>query len=1133
MVSIVTPVFVLNVHAGYERIFVLFIWHYHQPWYYSIGEDYFILPWVRMHSVGNYLKMAYILSKYLDIKVAFTFSGSLVEQIVDYVENGKMDLREIISWRIVNGSAAKDDIFNMLRIPGGFFDINWGRVIERSPRYKELRNLVQKLYSECQVKAKTSEEYSNCVVDGFTQGDLQGQNVVDLAVMFNLLWIDPEVARDLYPEIYMLMEEAYREVRPNFTRRDLAKVLSVHRDIMSRLLTAYRDLVLRNQAEIIPVPYSHPIAPLLVDAGLTEDLEVHVMKGIELVRKYLGIESIGIWPAEQAVNEDTLHVFRKAGVLWTVTDSTLLAKAGLRVSVENLGVPWYISFAEGRIYVFFRDTELSNLISFQYSSWDPDQAVNDLISRILRYRDEAKGPRAIVIALDGENPWENYLEFGDIFLNKLYSRLTELQKQGFLETITPREFIEKFSSEAKELPAKQYQYLDLIDKDISNFPKNSYGDAYTELPMKTVTAKIPEGSWSSGELATWIGHRQENVAWMWMVKAREDIMKKLGVAGFVDLYARYREIALYLLKAQASDWWWWYGGDGGGSPATFDPLFKAYLRRAYELSGLEPPHYLYVVAYPDGSPIGTINSIPPSLADRVPSVDGLIEDLWRKLVDEGKALQFVVGYSIPKAYAIINTTTILFAFNVSMKDIEDLTIAIYFATPNIDMSPYSPRYNVYPRYSKVDLGIHLAKEVAIYLGKREVSVSLADGRGGWDYAKSLGKLAVAQQQTSYVVELAFEIDEIGLARNCLVFFVVVVYKNSILIEWSSRLGLAHQLFIPTQPVEVVGKIIIDLYDPEGDDDGLGGLKYPTNPVFVPGVFDLTRFTLIDVNEKIVFRFTFRELGGNPWGGPNGWSFQQIHVYIKTSRAEEGKRDSIGLNVVIEHGWHMAILIAPGWGTDPLPKGERAAIYYYDREEVVVQNGILKAYADPTTKSIVVEISKNNLYDIESIDQWTLVVAVTSHDGYGTNKIRPFVVGGGEWAVGVPQQYALAMLRNVIPYILDILTPTKEDQYSMLNTFDADKGELAKIRGIFITTGAVLSTTSLMITPTMSSTSTITVSTIPSPTSPSTSSSLPSQSPSPTPSPWQEMPLEAILGVSIVIITMIVAILFVIIIRRTR
>ncbi|MEM4514213.1 MAG: glucodextranase DOMON-like domain-containing protein, partial [Ignisphaera sp.] len=229
----------------------------------------------------------------------------------------------------------------------------------------------------------------------------------------------------------------------------------------------------------------------------------------------------------------------------------------------------------------------------------------------------------------------------------------------------------------------------------------------------------------------------------------------------------------------------------------------------------------------------------------------------------------------------------------------------------------------------------------------------------------------------------------------------------------------------------------------------------------------------------------------------------------------------------------AILIAPGWGTDPLPKGERAAIYYYDREEVVVQNGILKAYADPTTKSIVVEISKNNLYDIESIDQWTLVVAVTSHDGYGTNKIRPFVVGGGEWAVGVPQQYALAMLRNVIPYILDILTPTKEDQYSMLNTFDADKGELAKIRGIFITTGAVLSTTSLMITPTMSSTSTITVSTIPSPTSPSTSSSLPSQSPSPTPSPWQEMPLEAILGVSIVIITMIVAILFVIIIRRTR
>jgi len=69
------------------------------------------------------------------------------------------------------------------------------------------------------------------------------------------------------------------------------------------------------------------------------------------------------------------------------------------------------------------------LISFQYSNWDQDQAVNDLVDKILGIAKGAKGPRLVVIALDGENPWENYPEFGDVFLNKLYSRLSELQNK--------------------------------------------------------------------------------------------------------------------------------------------------------------------------------------------------------------------------------------------------------------------------------------------------------------------------------------------------------------------------------------------------------------------------------------------------------------------------------------------------------------------------------------------------------------------------------------------------------------------------------------------------------------------------------------------------------------------------------
>ena len=109
-----------------EKVYVAIIWHYHQPWYYSGDGSYFILPWVRMHSVGNYYKMAYILQKYPDIHVTFTFSGSLLVQLHDYVVNRKMDYRQIISWKIARGeNLTVNELFSMLRIPGGFFDINY------------------------------------------------------------------------------------------------------------------------------------------------------------------------------------------------------------------------------------------------------------------------------------------------------------------------------------------------------------------------------------------------------------------------------------------------------------------------------------------------------------------------------------------------------------------------------------------------------------------------------------------------------------------------------------------------------------------------------------------------------------------------------------------------------------------------------------------------------------------------------------------------------------------------------------------------------------------------------------------------------------------------------------------------
>ncbi len=1096
-----------------QKIYVAFIWHYHQPWYYSPDETYFVLPWVRMHSVGNYYKMAYILSKYPDVKVTFTFSGSLLEQVVDYVEGGKMDLREIISWRVVNGTLTKSDVFEMLKIPGGFFDINWKNMVERSPRYRELRDMVQQLWGECTQIAKAEDELVDCMVGRFTGGDLLSQNVVDLATLFNLLWIDPIVAREQYPAIYSLMNRAYTERNPSFTREDLRQVLLVHRDIMSRLLPAYRELVAKGQVELIPVPYSHPIAPLLADAGLSEDLEYHVVKSIELFQKYLNYTPRGVWPAEQAVNEYAVHAFKKAGMTWTVTDSTILTKTGASATTINeLGLAWYIEFPEGRIYVFFRETTISNLISFNYGGWNQDQAVSDLVNRLLAYRAQAAGPRLVVIALDGENPWEHYPEFGTVFLTKLYARLSELQRQGLVETITPGEFAEKFPEAARELPQKTYAYLNLKGVDISDLPQNSYGDAYSDLPRATVTARLPEGSWAGGELAIWIGHRQENVALMWLIKAREDVFKALGVGGFRELYAKRPDVAKYLLKAEASDWWWWYGGDGGGSAAPFDPLFKAYLKRAYELSGLAPPLYLEVKAYPDGTPRGVLNAVPPKLLTEAIRVDGDLGD-WAAAANRGEVVEAVVGRIVDRAYAAVNRTHVFFALRLAASSLDGIKVAVYFATPATSMSPYAPGFNVYPRNKPVDLGIHLAREVLVDPVKKTAVISSA-AKGEWKPTGS-AIIALGGSPGNYTIELAFSARDANLAQGELAYFAVVVYVNDEPVEWSSRLGLAYQIYVPRPPAELAGRVILSIEDPVGDDDGPGGYKYPQNPVFVPGVFDLTKFVVIDAGDKVILKFYFRNLGGNPWNGPNGWSMQQIHVFIKTTLPDPGNKSSL-LNIEIAHGWHMALLVGPGWGAEPLPIGEKTGLYYYDKKDPVVQDGSLKPYADMAENAIVVEISKELLYDVENIDKWVWVVAVTSHDGYGSNRIRPFVVGGGEWQVGVPQEYALAVLKNVVPYVMDLLARTKEEQYSMLKSFDPATGALAKVYGIGYT---VTTTTPPTQTPTTTPTTTPTETPTTTTEGTTTPTGLPATTPT-TPGAWA-LPAWAIAVVAIVAVVAVI------------
>jgi len=1026
--STITPSSSVAQQVSDEPLYVAFIWHYHQPWYYSADGTYFILPWVRMHSVGNYYKMAYILSKYPDIKVTFTFSGSLIVQINDYLK-GMKDIRQEISQKLANGEElSTDEKFSMLQIPGGFFDINWARIVDAVPRFKELRDKARTALSK--YVSLPEEQYKEAVVAEFSD-----QDFLDLATLFNLFWIDPEVLREEYPNIYQLRQRALTDPNTHFTRDDLAAVLSTQIDIMGKIFGIYSELASNGQAELIPVPYSHPLAPIITDFGWSDDLRMHVKRSIGLFRGVFNYTPAGVWPAEEAVNQDVLGVFAGEGFEWTVTDRDILLKSG----APSTGIysPWLARISNESIYVVFRDTDLSNLISFDYSKWDTQQAVNDLISRLLSIKDTVGGGHLVVIALDGENPWEHYPEFGDDFLNTLYSVLEQYQEQGLLKTTTVRDYL-KTHPGAEELPLKTYKYLDLEGRDISDMPLSYTKDAYSELPRRDVKAVIAEGSWAGGELAIWIGQRQENAAWMYLAKAREDLMKALNTDSIEQAYLLNPDAVENLLRAEASDWFWWYGGDGGGTFPS-NPLFKAYLRRVYTSLGLPVPEYLITQYNPDATPVGVINSEVPKPVASSPTLDGnLGDEAW------SDALVMPVGTEYVSNVSVAVSPQGMYVAVTPVGNLSNARVAIYLTCVWRSVSPYHLGYNPLARDGVTDLGIGLAYEVLLDPASDKVVVSAADGHGGWVPIY----YSVAYSGEAYEFFIPWNV--VSAAAGDRIYLTVATYVNGSVAEYATRLGNAYMIQVPASTT-ASGNVVFEMKDPVGDDDGAGDYEYPTNSVFKPGVFDMTGFRVIDAGDRLVFEVTVRDLGGNPWGGPNGFCLQYVQIYVHTASGPYNTT-TFGLNVEIdpEYAWSFALLLAPGWGSDPVPKGQRAAMYFANGT-VVVQDGAFSVSADPAANAIKAEVRKSILPDVGDVGNWSYVVVLTSYDGYGPDRIRPFGVSPDEWVVGAGEDMATAILFNAVPRVMDLLAPTPEDQYRMLRSFEINKSsgevKLAVIKGV--------------------------------------------------------------------------------------
>jgi alpha-amylase/alpha-mannosidase (GH57 family) len=203
-----------------------------------------------------------------------------------------------------------------------------------------------------------------------------------------------------------------------------------------------------------------------------------------------------MWPAEGAIAQEVLPYFNEEGISWIASGQNPLEKSldvriqrwvgGVASKPELLYRPWNTNLPNGEtVPVFFRDNYLSDKM-FDYSEKRTDLSIQEFDNTILKLREKTSDlgfiPVVSIVA-DGENFWENYSNDGIDFLEGMYSVLTEYE---WLETITPSEYLELYGDN-----------LDTIDE-------------------------LYPASWFQPNYATWIGEKDENLAWDYLYKVRTD-----------------------------------------------------------------------------------------------------------------------------------------------------------------------------------------------------------------------------------------------------------------------------------------------------------------------------------------------------------------------------------------------------------------------------------------------------------------------------------------------------------------------------------------------------------------------------------------------------------------------------------
>jgi len=215
---------------------------------------------------------------------------------------------------------------------------------------------------------------------------------------------------------------------------------------------------------------------------------------------------------------------------------------------------------------------------------------------------------------------------------------------------------------------------------------------------------------------------------------------------------------------------------------------------------------------------------------------------------------------------------------------------------------------------------------------------------------------------------------------------------------------------------VPGTILLDVADPDDDDNGPGNYAYPTSSNFHDGAFDIERFQVFDADPDIIFRLQTRNLD-ETFGSSLGAQLVDVYVHVPGAAATSTAAANASRNFQINaaDAWSRLIQVQ-GFGSR-----------YEDASGATL--GSVTASGNAISRFITFRVPKATLG--QPVSGWSFTVVLTGQDGFSPDQARGFQATPQDFQFGVCATASgdphCAANPGAVPKLMDVITPAGVDQ----------------------------------------------------------------------------------------------------------